>query len=156
MARPQLDQLDNKILNLLKDNARKPFLEVARECNVSGAAVHQRVARLQSLGVIEGSALSINPSSIGYETCAFIGFFLSDPSKFQEVVEQLKEIPEVVECYFTTGRYDLFVKLYARNNDHLLWLIQNRLLALGVARTESLVSFKEVFSRKLPVGEETV
>ena len=151
MARPQLDALDVKILNLLLDNARRPFLEIARECKVSGAAVHQRIARLQSLGVIEGSQLNINPSSIGFDTCAYIGFFLKDPSQLNDVVERLKQIPEVVECHFTTGRYDLFIKLYARNNDHLLQVIQEKLLGLGLARTESLISFKELFNRQLPV-----
>lgn len=151
MARPQLDKLDIKILQLLVDNARRPFLEIARECKVSGAAIHQRIARLQNLGVIEGSELLINPASIGYDTCAYMGFFLKDPSAFDEVVAKLREIPEVVECYFTTGKYDMFIKLYARNNDHLLHLIHEKLHNLGLARTESLISFKEVFNRQLPV-----
>lgn len=152
MARPQLDNLDVKILQLLLENARRPFLEIARECKVSGAAVHQRISRLQSIGVIEGSELLISPSSIGYDTCSYVGFFLKDPSRLDEVVESLKNIPEVVECHFTTGRYDLFIKLYARNNDHLLKLIQEKLLCLGLARTESLISFKEIFNRPLPVN----
>ena len=152
MARPQLDNLDVKILQLLLENARRPFLEIARECKVSGAAVHQRISRLQSIGVIEGSELLISPSSIGYDTCSYVGFFLKDPSRLDEVVESLKNIPEVVECHFTTGRYDLFIKLYARNNDHLLKLIQEKLLCLGLARTESLISFKEIFNRPLPVS----
>ncbi len=151
MSRPQLDSLDIKILQLLADNARRPFLEIARECKVSGAAIHQRIARLQGLGVIQGSQLLINPSSIGYDTCAYIGFFLSDPSAFDSVVEELRKIPEVVECYFTTGKYDMFIKLYARNNDHLLHVIHERLHNLGLARTESLISFKEVFNRQLPI-----
>lgn len=152
MARPQLDSLDVKILNFLLADARRPFLEIARECKVSGAAVHQRIARLQSIGVIQGSHLVIDPSSIGYDTCAYIGFFLKEPSRLNEVVDRLKEIPEVVECHFTTGRYDLFIKLYARNNDHLLQIIQEKLLGLGLARTESLISFKELLNRQLPVA----
>lgn len=151
MARPQLDTLDVKILQMLLENARRPFLEIARECKVSGAAVHQRIARLQTLGVINGSELLISPSSIGYDTCSYIGFFLKDSSRLNEVIEQLKDIPEVVECHFTTGRYDLLIKLYARNNDHLLNIIQNKLLCLGLARTESLISFKEIFNRPLPI-----
>lgn len=152
MARQQLDALDVKILGYLIENARRPFLEIARECKVSGAAVHQRIARLQALGVIKGSELLINPSSLGFDTCSYVGFFLKDPTHLNEVIEKLKEIPEVVECHFTTGRYDLFIKLYARNNDDLLNIIQNKLLSLGLARTESLISFKEIFNRPLPVG----
>ncbi len=156
MARPQLDSLDVKILQMLSGNARKPFLEIARECNVSGAAIHQRIGKLQAMGVIKGSETLIEPASIGYETCAYMGFFLKDPSTFDSVVEELKKIPEVVECHFTTGQYDIFVKLFARNNDHLLHLIHEKLQNLGLSRTESLISFKEVFRRQLPINEESL
>ncbi len=154
MAKPQLDTLDYKILKMLSVNGRKPFLEIARECGVSGAAIHQRIQKLMALGVLKGTECLINPSAVGYETCAYIGFFLKDPSKFDEVVEQLKAIPEVVEVHFTTGQYDMFIKLFARNNDHLLHIIHEQLQGLGLARTESLISFKEVFRRQLPVSEE--
>ena len=154
MARQQLDNLDIKILQMRANNARRPFLEIARECNVSGAAIHQRVQKLTAMGVIKGSELLIDSSSVGYETCAFIGFFLKDPSNFSHVVEALKEIPEVVECHFTTGQYDMFIKLQARNNDHLLQIIHGKLQGLGLARTESLISFKEVFKRQLPIINE--
>ncbi|MCM1092483.1 MAG: Lrp/AsnC ligand binding domain-containing protein [Bacteroides sp.] len=154
MAKPQLDTLDYKILKMLSANGRKPFLEIARECGVSGAAIHQRIQKLMALGVLKGTECLINPSAVGYDTCAYIGFFLKDPSKFDEVVEQLKAIPEVVEVHYTTGQYDLFIKLFARNNDHLLHIIHEQLQGLGLARTESLISFKEVFRRQLPVSEE--
>ena len=97
----KLDSLDYKILKMLSLNARKPYLEIARACNVSGAAIHQRIQKLYNMGVIKGSISLINPASVGYQTCAYIGFFLNDPSKFDEVVARLKTVPEVVECYFT-------------------------------------------------------
>lgn len=153
MAKAQLDSLDYKILKTLSTNGRKPFLEIARECNVSGAAIHQRIQKLMAMGVLRGSECLINPASVGYDTCAYIGFFLKDPGKFDEVVERLREIPEVVEVHFTTGQYDMFIKLYARNNDHLLLIIHEQLQGLGLARTESLISFKEVFKRQLPIEE---
>ncbi len=151
MGRSQLDSLDSKILSMLANNARKPFLEIARECNVSGAAIHQRIQKLSAIGVVQGSEMLIDPAAVGYETCAYIGFFLKDPSQFNNVVEELKKIPEVVECHFTTGQYDMFIKIYARNNDHLLQIIHNKLQHLGLARTESLISFKEVFKRQIPI-----
>ena len=154
MAKPQLDTLDYKILKMLSVNGRKPFLEIARECGVSGAAIHQRIQKLMALGVLKGTECLINPSAVGYDTCAYIGLFLKDPSQFDEVVEKLKAIPEVVEVYYTTGQYDLFIKLFARNNDHLLHIIHEQLQGLGLARTESLISFKEVFRRQLPVSED--
>lgn len=151
MKKTQLDALDHNILRMLAENARKPFLEIARECNVSGAAIHQRIAKLTALGVIKGSECLIDPSAVGYETCAYMGFYLKEPGQFNYVIEELHKIPEVVECHFTTGQYDIFVKLYAHNNDHLLHLIHTKLQKLGLARTESLISFKEVFKRQVPI-----
>lgn len=149
----QLDSLDIKILQMLSVNARKPYLEIARACDVSGAAIHQRIQKLTSMGVIKGSESLIDPSSVGYDTCAYIGFFLKDPSQFKQVVKELEKIPEVVECHFTTGQYDMFIKLYARNNDHLLHIIHEKLQHLGLSRTESLISFKEVFKRQIPIDK---
>jgi hypothetical protein BACCOPRO_02427 len=151
MPRLHIDNLDTKILQMLVDNGRKPFLEIARECGVSGAAIHQRIAKLQATNILEGSRALIKPTTLGYDTCAFIGIFLKEPDKFNEVVERLKEVPEVVECHFTTGEYDMLIKIYARDNEHLLHLIHERLQPLGLMRTETLVSFREVFSRALPV-----
>lgn len=154
MSSFQLDSLDYKILEMLSDNARKPYLEIARECNVSGAAIHQRIQKLYSMGVIKGSESLIEPTAVGYETCVYIGFFLKDPSQFDQVIERLKKIPEVVECHITTGQYDMFIKLYAKNNSDLMSIIHGKLQNLGLARTESLISFKEVFKRQIPIIPE--
>ena len=105
------------------------------------------------MGVINGSISLINPNAVGYETCAYVGVFLNDSSKYEQVVEHLKEMPEVVECYFTTGKYDMFVKLYAHNNDHLLHIIHNKFLQLGLGRTETLITFKEIFKRQIPIHQ---
>ena len=91
---------------------------------------------------------------MGYYTCAYVGFYLNDPSQFDSIVQKLKEIPEVVECHFTTGKYDMFIKVYARNNDHLLQIIHTKLQNLGSARTETLISFKEVFKRQIPIFDK--
>ncbi len=151
MPRIQFDNLDKKILSMLSDNARTPFLEIARECGVSGAAIHQRIQKLMSSDIIQGFETLVNPASAGYETCAYIGFFLKDPSNYDSVVSALRKIPEVVECHFTTGKYDLLIKLYAQNNDHLLQIIHGPLQAVGAGRTETLISFKEEFRRPLPI-----
>ena len=138
MGHHQLDKLDEQILRLIADNARIPFLEVARACNVSGAAIHQRIQKLTNLGILKGSEFIIDPEKVGYETCAYIGLFLRDPEQFDSVTEALKCIPEVVECHYTTGQYDMFIKIYARNNHHLLNIIHDKLQPLGLARTETL------------------
>lgn len=151
MGHHQLDRLDEQILKLIADNARIPFLEVARACSVSGAAIHQRIQKLTNLGILNGSEFIINPQKIGYETCAYIGINLKDPSSFQKVMEALEKIPEVVECHFTTGKYDMFIKIYAKNNSHLLGIIHEKLQPMGLARTETLISFNEAIKRQMPV-----
>lgn len=151
MAYHDLDELDEKILKLIVSNARIPFLEVARECGVSGAAIHQRVQKLTNLGIIKGSEFIIDVEKIGYETCAYIGIFLNSPGVFERAVSELNSIPEVVECYYTTGQYDLLIKVFARNNHDLLDLIHSKLQPIGLSRTETLISFKEAFRKKLPI-----
>ena len=147
----QLDSLDFKILVMLSENARRPYLEIARECGVSGAAVHQRVQKLYSMGVIREAITVINPSSLGFDTCAYIGLMLKEPSKSERIIEAIRKIPEVVECYYTTGQYDVFIKIYARNNEDLLRLIHNSLSNLSDTRSETLICFKEVFKHQIPV-----
>ena len=127
MAYRSLDKLDRKILGLIAEDARIPFLEVARSCNVSGAAIHQRIQKLTNLGILLGSQFLIDPEKIGYETCAYIGLYLKNPEDFDRVVEALKKIPEVVECHITTGDYDLFIKIFARNNHHMMDIIHDKL-----------------------------
>lgn len=153
MGHHQLDALDIQILKMVAANARIPFLEVARECNVSGAAIHQRIQKMMSQGVINGSEFRIDPSKIGLETCAYLGLYLKDPSEFDRIVDALKQIPEVVECHYTTGKYDLFVKLYVKDNSALMSVIHDKLLPLGLSRTETLISFNEVFKRQMPIPD---
>ncbi|MBQ9644743.1 MAG: Lrp/AsnC ligand binding domain-containing protein [Prevotella sp.] len=152
MANQKLDRLDKQILKLIADDARVPFLEVARVCNVSGAAIHQRIQKLANLGVLKGSQFIIDPEKIGYETCAFIGLNLKNPESFDDVVDKLKQMPEVVECHYTTGNYDLFIKIYAVNNHHLLNFIHDKLQPLGLARSESIISFHAAIDRQLAIN----
>ena len=148
-----LDALDYKILKMLSENARRPYLEIARECGVSGAAIHQRVQKLYGMDVLKGAVTVINPSSLGYDTCAYVGLLLKEPSKSDMIMEAIRKIPEVVECHYTTGQYDMFLKIYARNNEDLLRIIQSNLSNLSDTRSETLICFKEVFKRQIPVKE---
>ena len=158
MAIQKLDNLDKQILRMVSEDARVPFLEVARACNVSGAAIHQRIAKLTSMGVLQGSQFVINPEKIGYETCAYMGLNLKNPENFDRVLEELKKSPEVTECHYTTGNFDMFIKIYAKNNHHLLTMIHDRLQPLGLSSSQTLISFHSAFERQLPVtslGKET-
>jgi Lrp/AsnC family transcriptional regulator for asnA, asnC and gidA len=148
-----IDKLDKKILQLISQDARIPFLEVARECNVSGAAIHQRIQKLRTAGIIKGSEFVIDNYKVGFQTCAFVGVVLNDIKLFNDVVEQLKAIPELVECHYATGKYAMFVKIYAKDNRHLLHIILDKLTVIpGVAHTETFqISLDEIFSRQLSV-----
>ena len=132
MENNQFDEIDEKILQMLAKDGSIPFQEVARACGVSGTTIHTRVKRLTSLGVVQGSKYIIDPTKIGYDTCAYIGLTLKDDSRFEDVIEALKSIPEIVEVYCTNEAYDLFVKIYARKNDQLLTLIQTQIKPLGL------------------------
>jgi Lrp/AsnC family transcriptional regulator, regulator for asnA, asnC and gidA len=148
----QIDTLDKKILSIIKKNARTPFLEVGRACDVSGAAVHQRVQRLIKEGVIAGAEFILDPKKVGYLTCAYIGIFLEKASLFNDVAKRLEQIPEIVECHYTTGNYSIFIKIYAKNNEHLKNILTEHLQSIqGIARTETFISLEESFRRQLPV-----
>ena len=149
----QIDTLDRKILSMITKNARVPYLEVARVCHVSGAAIHQRIQKLTRMGVITGSRFTIDPRKIGYKTCAYMGIFLEKASLYREVLDKLKEIPEITQCHYTTGNYSIFIKIYTRDNEHLKTVLADKLQTIpGVSRTETFISLEEGFSRSLPVN----
>lgn len=152
----QLDSLDIKLLQMLSDNARKPYLEIARETGVSGAAIHQRMAKLQALGIVRGSETIIDPASIGYTTCAYIGVRIDNVKSYDEISSRLKQIPEIIEAHLTTGQYDMIIKVYARNNEHLLNVILNKIHSLNLGRSETIISFKELFKRQLPIEDSNL
>ena len=150
----KIDHLDRKILSILSKNARIPFKDVAAECNVSRAAIHQRVQHLIDADVITGSGFDVNPKSLGYSTCTYVGINLEKGSMYKDVVECLKLIPEVVECHFTTGPYTMLVKLYARDNAHLMELLNDKLQEInGVMSTETLISLRQNIKKELPIGQ---
>ena len=151
----KIDMLDKKILSILSKNARIPFKDVAAECNVSRAAIHQRVQHLIEAGVITGSGFDVNPKSLGYSTCTYVGISLEKGSMYKNVVEELQHIPEVVECHFTTGPYTMMVKLYARDNEQLMELLNGKLQGIhGVVSTETLISLEQSIKREIPVHFE--
>ena len=149
------DKLDGKILEIITTNARVPFKDVAEVCGVSRAAIHQRVQRLTDAGVITGSGYHVDPKTLGYSTCTDVGVILERGSMYKRVVEELRRIPEVVECHFTTGPYTMLVKLYARDNAHLMELLNNRLQEIsGVISTETLISLEQSINKEIPIADE--
>ncbi len=151
----KIDSLDKKILNILSQNARIPFKDVAAECGVSRAAIHQRVQHLIENGVITGSRFDVNPKSLGYSTCTYIGLNLERGSMYKNVVARLNSINEIVECHFTTGSYTMLIKLYAKDNEQLMDLLNNKLQTIpGVVSTETLISLEQSIKREIQVDPE--
>lgn len=148
----KIDNLDRKILEIVMSNARIPSKDVAIECGVSRAAIHQRIQRMIDTGVITGSGYHVNPKALGYRTCTYIGVNLESGSMYRQVVPELEKIPEVVECHFTTGPYSMLIKLYARDNEHLMELLNGKIQTIpGVKGTETLISLDHSIVREMPV-----
>lgn len=148
----KIDKLDKQILSILSKNARIPFKDVAAECGVSRAAIHQRVQHLIKIGAIMGSGFDVNPKSLGYASCTYVGINLERGSMYKKVVERLMNIEEVVECHFTTGPYTMLLKLYAKDNAQLMDLLNNKLQSIpGVVSTETLISLEQSIKREIPV-----
>lgn len=151
----KIDSLDKQILEIITQNARIPFKDVAAECGVSRAAIHQRVQRLFDLGVIVGSSYNVNPKSLGYTTCTYVGIKLDKGSMYNSVVEALRKIPEIVECHFTTGPYTMLVKLYSSDNEHLMDLLNRKIQAIpSVTATETLISLDQSIRREIPIRKD--
>ena len=148
----KIDQLDRKILRIISQNARMPVKDVAEECGVSRAAIHQRVQRLIDMNVITGSGYTVNPKMLGYHMCVYIGITLERGSMYKEVVKELETIPEIVESQYTLGHYTILIKLYAKNDEHLMELLNSRIQEIpGVAATETLTSLDQRIRRSLPI-----
>jgi Lrp/AsnC family transcriptional regulator for asnA, asnC and gidA len=149
----KIDKLDKQIMEIISSNARIPFKDVAAECGVSRAAIHQRVQRLIDMNVIIGSGYHVNPKSLGYTTCTYVGIRLEKGPMYKRVVDELREIPEIVECHYTTGPYSMLVKLYARDNEQLMDLLNNKIQSIqGVDSTETLISLDQSIKKEIPIS----
>lgn len=150
----KIDNLDRKILEIVMKNARIPSKDVAVVCGVSRAAIHQRIQRMIDTDVITGSGYHVNPKVLGYTTCTYIGVNLEKGSMYKNVVPELEKIPEVVECHFTTGPYTMLIKLYARDNQHLMELLNSKIQMIhGVKETETLISLEQSMNREIPIQQ---
>src|SRR5210317_315700 len=145
-----IDGIDKIILKHLMKDARTPILSIAREIGISGAAIHQRLRKLEASGLIAGSKFVINPKVLGFKTLAFVGIFLDSSSKYKEAIKRLQEIDEVIESHYTTGNYAIFVKILCRDNEHLMQVLNHQIQNIkGVARTETFISLDQQIDRQI-------
>jgi len=147
-----IDGIDKKILRALMEDARTPILEIARNVGISGAAIHQRLRKLEKSGLISGSKFIINPKVLGYTTMAFIGIYLDKAMSNPEAVKQLKKIPEVLECHYTTGNWSIFIKILCKDNAHLMHVLNKEIQSIsGVSRTETFISLEQQIDRQISI-----
>ena len=148
----KIDELDRKILKIITKSARIPFRDVAEQCGVSRAAVHQRVQKMFENGVITGSSYHVQPKMLGYQLCVYIGISMEKASMYNQVIAALEKIPEVVEAQYTLGAFGLLIKVYAHDNEHLLHILNSKIQEIpGVANTTTLTALAQPIYRQLPI-----
>ena len=148
----QIDATDRMILSFLIKNARTPFLEIARACGISGAAIHQRIRKLEDSGIISGSKFTVKPKAVGFDICAFVGILLDKAHVYNHVIREIEKIPEIVECHFTTGNWSLLVKIYCVDNQHLMNVLVYKMQNIpGVAKTETFISLEQTIDREFSI-----
>ncbi|PTX44561.1 winged helix-turn-helix transcriptional regulator [Gramella sp. MT6] len=148
----KLDGIDKTILNFLMKDAKKPILEIAKNIGITGAAVHQRLRKLEKSGLIEGSKMMLDARLLGYKTMAFVGVYLDKAVSNPQAVKQLSEIPEVIECHYTTGNWSIFLKILCRDNEHLMHVLNKNIQAIdGVSRTETFISLNQQIDRQIKI-----
>ncbi len=147
-----IDGIDKMILRSLMKTARTPIHEIARQVGISGAAIHQRLRKLENSELISGSKVMINPKVLGYTTMAFIGIFLEKAVSNPQAVKQLKKIPEVLECHYTTGNWSILIKVLCKDNEHLMHLLNKEIQSIkGVSRTETFISLEQQIDRQIKI-----
>ena len=148
----EIDGIDKTILRALMRDARTPILTIAKEVGISGAAIHQRLRKLELSGIISGSKFVINPKVLGYTTMAFIGIYLDKAMSNPKAVKQLEKIPEVLECHYTTGNWSVFIKILCKDNEHLMHLLNKDIQSIpGVSRTETFISLAQQIDRQIKI-----
>lgn len=148
----KIDGIDKIIIKRLVDDARTPILAIAREVGISGAAIHQRLRKLEDSDLMVGSRLILNPKALGFTTTAFIGIFLESASLYSSAIKKLKDIPEVVECHYTTGNWSILIKILCKNNEDLMYLLNNDIQRIkGVSRTETFISLDQQINRQITI-----
>ena len=147
-----IDGIDKKILRYLMEDARRPILEIARNIGISGAAIHQRLRKLEKSGLLAGSKFVINPRVLGYTTMAYIGIYLDKAMSNPYAVKELEKIPEVLECHYTTGNWSILIKVLCRDNEHLMHLLNKKIQQIeGVSRTETFISLDQQIDRQISI-----
>jgi Lrp/AsnC family transcriptional regulator for asnA, asnC and gidA len=146
----EIDNVDLKILNILMEDAKIPYTEVAKKVFVSGGTVHVRMKKLEEIGVVSGTTLKLDYSKLGYDVTCFMGIYLEKSSLYDSAVAQLRNISEIVKIHYTTGNYNIFLKIHCRDTKHLKDVLHDKIQKVeGIERTETFISLEESMDRHL-------
>lgn len=146
----KIDKTDLQILELLMQDAKRPYTEIAKKINVSQGTVHVRMNKMTEAGIIGKTTLQLNYAKLGYDIMAFIGIFLEKSGLYEQVLAKLKNIPEITSIHYTTGNYSMFIKIHCRDTNHLKEVLHDKLQQVqGIDRTETMISLGESLDRNL-------
>ena len=147
-----MDSIDCRIINFLRINAKIPIAELAEQIGISGAAIHKRIKKLEEKKIFTGSQVNINPKKVGFTTLAFVGIYLEKAVDVNFAIKKLNKIEEITECHYTTGDWSILIKIYCKDNQHLMKLLNERIQAIkGVSRTETFISLDQQISRQIRI-----
>ncbi|MGB3852578.1 MAG: Lrp/AsnC ligand binding domain-containing protein [Tunicatimonas sp.] len=150
----EIDNIDLKILALLSDDAKIPYTEIAKKVYVSGGTVHVRMRKMEEMGIVRGTTLNMDYSKLGYDITAFLGIYLEKSSLYDQVVDELKKVPEVVKIHYTTGNYSIFIKIHCRDTKNLREVLHDKIQKIdGIVRTETIISLEESLNRHIQLNE---
>jgi Lrp/AsnC family transcriptional regulator, regulator for asnA, asnC and gidA len=151
----ELDRLDRQILSMLMRDAKMPYTEIAERLHVSGGTIHVRMKKLIEAGVVKSHNLVVDHAKLGYDISAYLGIYLDKSSLYDEVAKELERIPEVVEAHYTTGLYNIFVRVFCKDTNHLRDVLHDKIQKImGIQRTETFISLQESINRPLDIVEE--
>ena len=146
----EIDNIDLKILSILSEDAKIPYTEVAKQVFVSGGTVHVRMKKMEEMGIVTGTTLNLDYKVLGFGVTAFMGIYLQKSSLYDSVIEKLKQVPEVVKIHYTTGNYNIFIKIHARETSHLKDVLHDKIQHVeGIERTETFISLEESLNRHI-------
>jgi Lrp/AsnC family transcriptional regulator for asnA, asnC and gidA len=150
----EIDNIDLQILDILNQNAKKPYTEVAKKVYVSGGTVHVRMKKMEDMGLVKGTTLVMDYTKLGYDISAFIGIYLEKSALYEQVITQLKGISEITNLHYTTGNYSIFAKLYCKDTKHLKDILYDKIQKIsGISRTDTMISLEESLDRSISVSK---
>ncbi len=149
---PEIDQLDLQIIAKLTEDGKMPYTDLAKQLFVSSGTIHVRMKKMEEMGLVTGSRLTVNYNVLGYDVTAFLGIYLDKSSLYDIVAEQLAQIPEVVEANYTTGLYSIFAKIVCKDTNHLRLILHDKIQKIeGIQRTETFISLEQSINRPVNI-----